>query len=50
MLNDINTILKLTNVLKIISFLKAAMTVGIIAFTAFRIYKMLKLNTVAEIE
>ncbi|MGN0570438.1 MAG: hypothetical protein ACI4N4_08060 [Candidatus Fimenecus sp.] len=35
--NDIKTILRLTNMLKIMSVLKTALTVGIIAFTVFRI-------------
>lgn len=34
---DINTIMKLTSLIKLMNFMKAVLTVGIIAFTVFRI-------------
>lgn len=42
MIKDLNIIIKMTNMLKFISALKAVLTVGIIAFTVFRIFMMYK--------
>ncbi|MCH5190667.1 MAG: hypothetical protein J1F23_00740 [Oscillospiraceae bacterium] len=42
MLNEINTIFKMSQVLKILSLLRAALTVGIIGYTAFKIYAMMR--------
>ncbi|MGN0538860.1 MAG: hypothetical protein ACI4KI_03295 [Candidatus Fimenecus sp.] len=39
--NDIKTILRLTNMLKVMNVLKTALTVGIIAFTVFRIASLI---------
>lgn len=41
--NDINTIIKLSGFIKILNFFKAALTVGIIAFTVFRIVGIIKI-------
>lgn len=40
--NDINTILKMGKALKLLTVLKTALTVGIIAFTVFRITAAVK--------
>lgn len=39
---DINTITKLENSIKVLKFLEATLTVGIIAFTVFRTVAILK--------
>lgn len=44
--NDINTILKLTDAIKFLSILRTALTVGIIAFTVFRIISIFKTESV----
>lgn len=40
--NDLSTILKLSRLLKLLSILKAALTVGIIGFTVFKIIVLFK--------
>lgn len=40
--NDIGTIMKLSNFIRILNLLKAALTVGIIAFTVFRIIGIMR--------
>lgn len=40
--NDISTIIKLSNFIRILNLLKAALTVGIIAFTVFRIINIFR--------
>lgn len=42
MMQDINTIIKLTNTLKFLNILRTALTVGIIAFTVFRIVNIVR--------
>ena len=42
--NDINTIIKISNLIRIINLLKAALTVGIIAFTVFRIINIFRFS------
>ncbi len=42
--NDINTIVKISNLIRIINLLKAALTVGIIAFTVFRIINIFRIT------
>ena len=41
---DINTIIKITNLIRIINLLKMALTVGIIAFTVFKIVNIFKIS------
>ena len=40
--HDIGTIMKLSGIIKFLNFLKTALTVGIIAFTVFRIIDIIK--------
>lgn len=40
--NDIGTIMKLSSFIRILNLLKAALTVGIIAFTVFRIIGIMR--------
>lgn len=42
--NDIGTIMKLSNLIRILNLLKAALTVGIIAFTVFRIINIFRVT------
>ena len=42
--NDISTIMKLSNLIRILNLLKAALTVGIIAFTVFRIINIFRFS------
>jgi hypothetical protein len=42
MLQDINTINKLAATLKVLNILRTALTVGIIAFTVFRIVNIVR--------
>lgn len=42
--NDMRTIMKLSGFIRILNLLKAALTVGIIAFTVFRIIGILKIS------
>ena len=39
---DISTIIKISDIIRIINLIKAALTVGIIAFTVFRIINILR--------
>lgn len=41
---DINTIIRLSSFIRILNLLKAALTVGIIAFTVFRIINIFRLS------
>ncbi len=43
--NDIGTILKLSNLIRILNLLKTALTVGIMAFTVFRIINIMRENS-----
>lgn len=42
--NDMGTIMKLSNLIRILNLLKAALTVGIIAFTVFRIINIFRVT------
>lgn len=41
-MNDIQMIFRLTGILKFLNYLKAALTVGIIGFTVFKIIMLFK--------
>lgn len=45
MISEINTILKLSNTLKILNYIKTAVTVGIIGYTVFQVFKMYRDNS-----